>query len=250
MPWRRSRLLQKYVKSADHAKSAIGTGAPCGPAAPCRAAASRFHIPVFHATFVPHAIPRPPHTWAASPYGIAVSPYNHTPDAFPHTSQQIPIGWSSPHMVSADPPNNTARSKKLILNSTRPAGPAPQIPNQPCQADIRDLRYNPANQKPTSSSRSHMPATGGCTVTSCAYGHAHGQSYTCAYTAKVIHSRACARLYGHGGHASVETSVRFTRIYTPIQPTQKPWGAWASTAMTASIRRPDVRGPLRVCDRA
>ena len=210
MPWRRSRLLQKYVKSADHAKSAIGTGAPCGPAAPCRAAASRFHIPVFHATFVPHAIPRPPHTWAASPYGIAVSPYNHTPDAFPHTSQQIPIGWSSPHMVSADPPNNTARSKKLILNSTRPAGPAPQIPNQPCQANIQNLRYNPANQAPASSSKSHMPATGGCAVTSCTYGHV---------TRTAMVTRALSRARARHGHTSRvcacqrdETSVRLEHI--------------------------------------
>ena len=206
MPWRRSRLLQKYVKSADHAKSAIGTGAPCGPAAPCRAAASRFHIPVFHATFVPHAIPRPPHTWAASPYGIAVSPYNHTPDAFPHTSQQIPIGWSSPHMVSADPPNNTARSKKLILNSTRPADPAPQIPNQPCQANIQNLRYNPANQTPASSSKSHMPATGGCAVTSCTYGHDH------ACTAMFMPLRVMCTAASTSGHASDETSVRLEHI--------------------------------------
>ena len=81
---------------------------------PCRAAASRFHIPVFHATFVPHAIPRPPHAWAASPYGIAVSPYSHTPDAFPHT-------------FSADPPYNPQAPKNPTPNPERPAtGPANQ----------------------------------------------------------------------------------------------------------------------------
>ena len=75
---------------------------------PCRAAASHFHIPVFHATFVPHAIPRPPHTRAASPYGIMVSPYNHTPDAFPHT-------------FSADPPYNPQAPKNPTPNLERPA---------------------------------------------------------------------------------------------------------------------------------
>ena len=212
MPWRRSRLLQKYVKSADHAKSAIGTGAPCGPAAPCRAAASRFHIPVFHATFVPHAIPRPPHTWAASPYGIAVSPYNHTPDAFPHTSHQIPIGWSSPHMVSADPPNNTARSKKLILNSTRPADPAPQIPNQPCQADIQNLRHNPANQSPTGSSKSHMPATGGGVPSPPARTAMVMRAPSRARSLTRASSRPCSHLHAH----------TFTGMRISARPRRKP----------------------------
>ena len=34
MPWRRSPLLQKYAKPADHAKSAIGAGSPRDLAAP------------------------------------------------------------------------------------------------------------------------------------------------------------------------------------------------------------------------
>ena len=190
-----------------------------------------------------------PHTWAASPYGIAVSPYNHTPDAFPHTSQQIPIGWSSPHMVSADPPNNTARSKKLILNSTRPAGPAPQIPNQPCQANIQNLRYNPANQTPTSSSKSHMPATGGCAVTSCTYGHDH------ACTAMFMPLRVMCTAASTSGHASDETSVRLAQIQAPTQLTQVPcgcvthpriynptgtqntWGAWVWHRLAMRRRR-------------
>ena len=94
---------------------------------PCRAAASRFHIPVFHATFVPHAIPRPPHTWAASPYGIAVSPYNHTPDAFPHT-------------FSADPPYNSQAPKNPTPNPARPRFRPRKCPRQDTPTDSLNLR--------------------------------------------------------------------------------------------------------------
>ena len=105
MPWQRSWLLQKY------ASPQIAPSLPLGQAPhavwwpPCRAAASRFHIPIFHATFVPMRFCGLPHT-GHLPIGIAVSPYGHTPDASPHTSRQIPIGKPSPHTVSADPPYN------------------------------------------------------------------------------------------------------------------------------------------------
>ena len=185
MPWRRSRLLQKYAKAADHAKSAIGTGSPCGPAAPCRAAASRFHIPVFHATFVPHAIPRPLHTWAASPYGIAVSPYSHTPDVFPHISQQIHIAGPSPHTIR--------KLQKSDFHFGENSGSCPTNPQPTLPANILDLRYNPANQAPAKSSKCYRPATGGGVPSppartvmrtlswararpwSCAHGHSHAR---------------------------------------------------------------------------
>ena len=227
MPWRRSRLLQKYAKAADHAKSAIGTGSPCGPAAPCRAAASRFHIPVFHATFVPHAIPRPLHTWAASPYGIAVSPYSHTPDVFPHISQQIHIAGPSPHTIH--------KLQKSGFHFDETSGSSSTNPNQPRQADIQNLRYNPANQKPTSSSKCYRPATGGhrhllhVRPWSRAHihwrAHGHGHARTVTHMHGHGHARMVTHMHGHShtftgmctatstsGHAFDETSVRLAQI--------------------------------------
>ena len=187
----------------------------------CRAAASRFHILVFHATFVPHAIPRPPHTWAVSPYGIAVSPYNHTPDAFPHTSQQIPIGWSSPHMVSADPPNNTARSKKLILNSTRPAFQFHKSPTNPVKqtpwtcVTVQQIKRRPSPANHTCLRSAGVPSSPACAHL---HGHAHGHGHvhTCTgtrtFTAMFIPLRVMCTATSTSGHASAETSVRLTRI--------------------------------------
>ena len=158
MPWRRSRLLQKYAKAADHAKSAIGTGSPCGPAAPCRAAASRFHIPVFHATFVPHAIPRPLHTWAASPYGIAVSPYSHTPDVFPHISQQIHIAGPSPHTIH--------KLQKSGFHFDETSGSSSTNPNQPCQQTSRTcVTIQQTKRRPVPANHTYLRVGG--TVTSC-----------------------------------------------------------------------------------
>ena len=114
MPWRHFRLLQKYAKSADHAKSAIGTGSPCGPAAPMPSHRLPFPYSGFSCDFrSPCDSAASPHM-GPSPYGIAVSPYNHTPDAFPHT-------------FSADPPYNPQAPKNPTPNPERPAFSAPQM---------------------------------------------------------------------------------------------------------------------------
>ena len=163
-------------------------------------------------------------------------------------------------MVSADPPNNTARSKKLILNSTRPAGPAPQIPNQPRQANTLDLRYTSANQAPAKSSKCYRPATGGGgAVTSCTripvrkamvmrpssrpwsrahfQGHAHGHGHT--FTGMRKPARRDQRT-AHTNQAPTQLTqtscgcVTHPRIYNPTA-TQNAWGAWASTATAASM---------------
>ena len=233
MPWRRSRLLQKYAKAADHAKSAIGTGSPCGPAAPCRAAASRFHIPVFHATFVPHAIPRPLHTWAASPYGIAVSPYNHTPDVFPHMSQQIHIAGPSPHTIrklqksdfhfgenSGSCPTNpqptpSSKHPEPALPSSKP------IPNrfqQITRVTVQQISHQPSHANPT------YLRLGGCRHL------LHVRPWSCAHLHGHVHGFVHIHWHAHGhshtftgmctatstsGHAFDETSVRLEQIYNP-----------------------------------
>ena len=165
---------------------------------PCRAAASRFHIPVFHATFVPHAVPRPPHTWAASPYGIAVSPYNHTPDAFPHTSQQIPIGWSSPHMVSAI--HHTIRKLQRIRPQTRRDQRSGSANPQPIQLSNRypePALHLQQIQAPAKFTANHyMTCNWGWRwhlLHVCA--HLHGYAHT--FTAMLIPARVCA-IPGHG----------------------------------------------------
>ena len=183
----------------------------------------------------PHAVRRPPchsvasHTQAVSPYGIAVFPYGHTPDASPHTSWQIPIGrpfshtpHQIPHSLAISPygfrgsPYNPQTPKNSTPNSTRPAGPVPQIPNQPCQANILDLRHTSANQSPTGSGkspalRSSKPSAGqfqqithacdgggGCRhllhgyAHTCTYGHGHA----CTFTRMVTHA------HGHGAQAN------------------------------------------------
>ena len=183
---------------------------------PCRAAASRFHIPVFHATFVPHAIPRPPHTWATSPYGIAVSPYNHTPDAFPHT-------------FSADPPYDPQalkirlqirRDQRVQFHKSQPTLPA----------NIQNLRYNPANQAPAKSSKCYRPATGGGgAVTSCtgmripartvmrtlSWARVRPWSYLHGYVHGYGHARTVTHMHGHShtftgyAHGHVNVRARF-----------------------------------------
>ncbi len=134
--------------------------------------AHRSHIPGFNAILAPHTFSRLPMRFCGLPHtghfpiGFAVPPYGHTPDISLHTFWQIPIGRPfshtphqipttkpSPHTVSADPPYDPQALKNSTSNSERPAFPVPQIPNQPCQADTLDLRYNPANQSPTGSSK-------------------------------------------------------------------------------------------------
>ena len=56
VPWRRSRLLQKYTKSADHAKSAIRAGSPYG------LTASHTPAPFPCLTHFPIRFQRIPHT--------------------------------------------------------------------------------------------------------------------------------------------------------------------------------------------
>ena len=164
---------------------------------PCRAAASRFHIPVFHATFVLHAIPRPPHTWAASSYGIAVSPYGHTPDVSPHTFWQIPIGrpFSHSHGISpiARPFPHTIYiiDKAAGFHFDETSVRSPQIPTNPDKqtpwtcvtvrqtnpqpVPTNHMRYGPANQAPAKSSKYYMPAKvgGWHLLRSRLHGHAH-----------------------------------------------------------------------------
>ena len=200
---------------------------------PCRAAASRFHTPVFHATFVPHAIPRPPHTWAASPYGIAVSPYNHTPDAFPHMFWQIPIGRTFFHShvrspITKQSPHTIYKLFKPVFLSTRPAfglhksptNPVKQTPwtcvtvqqtnPQPVQANNMVTVYT--NQAPASSSKCYRPATGGC-----------------RHLLHVRHGHLRARPWSHL-HGYVHT---FMRMVTYAHPHGH---ARAFTAMVTSLR--------------
>ena len=161
--------------------------------------------------------------------------------------------------------------------STRTAGPVQQIPNQPRQANTLDLRYCTTNQAPAKSSKSlallyskpsanrfkqirlqstqtkHRPVPANATdlrsagvplPPACAYlhvrpwscAHGHGHTFTGMGTATST-----------SGHASVETSGPVHTDQAPIQPTQNTWGAWASTATAASIRRPDVRGGQHAC---
>ena len=220
-------------------------GSPYGLAAsPCAGAGS--HIP-WHFPYVfaaPHAILRPS-TQAISPYGIAVPPYGHTPDASPHTphqiSRQIPIGRPFSHSHGRSPiarpsPHTIHNLLKVGLSFDETSGSSSTNPNQPRQADTRDLRYNPANQAPASSSKCYRPATGGgcrhlLRVRSCAHfhGHMHGHGHTCTgmCTAKRIHARsltrtpsqACAYLHGHGASQFDETSVR--RNKSPTNPVKQ-----------------------------
>ena len=169
---------------------------------PCRAAASRFHIPVFHATFVPHAIPRPPHTWATSPYGIAVSPYNHTPDAFPHT-------------FSADPPYDPQalkirlqirRDQRVQFHKSQPTlsskhtEPALQS-SKPSAGQVQQMLQTCDWGAPSPPVRKAMVIYSWARVRpwSCAHGHSH--------------ARPWSYIHGHAhGHASDETSVRLAQI--------------------------------------
>ena len=161
-------------------------------------------------------------THGPSPHTVSrVSPYNHTPDAFPHTSQQISIGWSSPHMVSADPPNNTARSKKLILNSTRPAFQFHKSPTNPVKqtpwtcVTVQQIKRRPSPANHTCLRSAGVPSSPACAHL---HGHAHGHGHvhTCTgtrtFTAMFIPLRVMCTATSTSGHASAETSVRLTQI--------------------------------------
>ena len=134
------------------------------------------------------------HTQAIFPYGIAVFPYGHTPDASPHTPHQIPIGRPSPHTIR--------KLQKSDFKFGETSVPVQQIPNQPRQADIQNLRYNPANQKPTGSSKSH-----GYSLHKPGAGQFQQMLQTCDWgVAPALPARVCARIYGHGhAHISMVT---------------------------------------------
>ena len=113
MSRRRSLLLQKCAKSADHAKSAIGAGPPCGPAA------SQYGVAAFHQiredkvrrpysivpflVFMRFSFPVQsgglPYASAIS-YACGISPYVF---AASHAIPRPPIHRPSPHMVSRFP---------------------------------------------------------------------------------------------------------------------------------------------------
>ena len=137
----------------------------------------------------------------------------------------------SPRPASGLHKSPTNPAKQTLWTCVTP----PQTPSQPCQANAQNLRYNPANQSPTGSSKSHgyslrKPGAGqfqqitcvtctanprqpshanptdlrlGGAVTSCMRisaraamaTHAHGQCH--ARTAKVTPSRVCAYLHVH-----------------------------------------------------
>ena len=213
---------------------------------PCRAVAScqnsrkpakstgrrLFPYSVFHAIFVPHTAWQLPirrrrfpclvafpirfcgfpcdsaasHTQAISPYGIAVFPYGHTPDAFPHTFWQIPTGRPSPHTFSADPP------------------------------------YNPANQTPTSSGKSHMPArwvapAPPALTSSRPWSYLHGYAHTCTAMASG-HAFDETSADGFGGSTLQPNLLKFTA------PTRGAW-AWRRFAMRRRRRR--QKGPPHAC---
>ena len=239
----------------------------------------------------PHAVRRPPchsvasHTQAVSPYGVAVFPYGHTPDASPHTSWQIPIGrpfshtpHQIPHSLAISPygfrgsPYNPQTPKNSTPNSTRPAGPVPQIPNQPCQANILDLRHTSANQSPTGSGKSpalqsSKPSAGQVQqmLQTCDWGvpspparkamvmrsssrpwsrahfqgHAHGHSHT--FTGMRTATST-------SGHASDETSVRLAQIKRQPSSLKCPAAAShlrGSTRPTGLLKTPGGHGRQR-----
>ena len=192
------------------------------------------------------------------------STYGHTPDAFPHTFWQIPIGRPSPHTIY--------KLFKIGFSFDETSGSSSTNPNQPRQANILDLRYTSANQAPASSSKSHIPASGGhrhllhVRPWSCAHLHGHGhaltfkgtctamvmraRSFTC--TAIVIHARPRQRpgtlltrpAYGsHGSSANPvhSSALRLRNISADlrVQPAySKPLGGMGmASTTTASLRR-------------
>ena len=148
-----------------------------------------------------------------------------------------------PH--ASDPPYHY-QAPKIRRQFRRDQRPAPQIPNQsnpnrspgpalPVSANtrpiqprhIQNLRYNPANQTPTNSSKSYIPARGGggwhllhahtCTYARTAMGmHAH-------ICTMVILARVCAHLYG------------YAHTYTGMRTLARPW---SYTGGMSSLRSP------------
>ena len=103
MPWRRSRLLQKYTKSADHAKSAIRAGFPYG------LAASHTPAPFPMPCSISHTFLRLPMRFRGLPYtGHLPIRYRGFPIRFGRSPQaghspirhgRSPIDRQSPHTI-------------------------------------------------------------------------------------------------------------------------------------------------------
>ena len=149
----------------------------------------------------------------------------HTLQPMPHRSPYT----SDPHTGhvpirthgSPIPATKLQKSRHWFRRDQRPA---PQIPNRSCPTDSLNLRHISANQSPTDSSKSHMPATGGGgAVTSCTYGHGHIHSRVCArpWSRAHIHGHA----HGHGASQPDETSVRFTQIKRQSNSLKRPAAA-------------------------
>ena len=169
----------------------------------------------FYATFVLHAIPRPPHTWAASSYGIAVSPYGHTPDAFPHTFWQIPTGRPFSHTPRQIPHSQAISQYNPHLDkaagfhfdetsgssSTNPQPtpsskhPEPALPSGKPIANrfqqITCVTVQQTKRRPSPANHTYLRLGGA--VTSCAYGHGHARTFTAMCTWSRAHSLARAR---------------------------------------------------------
>ena len=207
MPWRRSRLLQKYAKSADHAKSAIWTGPPCGPAAPMPS--RRLPLPYFgfSCNFRSPCDSTASHTQAIFPYGIVVSPYNYTPDAFPHTLHQISIGRPSPHTFSADPPHNPQAPKNPNPNPERPASGA------------ADPQPTLTNRYPGPASQSSKPSAGQVQqiLQTCDWGwRRHARAHLQGHA----HDHGHVRAHPYHGHAftAMSTSLYRARLRQDQRP--------------------------------
>ena len=129
MPWRRSPLLQKHAKSADHAKSAIGAGSPCG------LAASHTPAPFPCLTHFPIRFPRFP-TQAISPYVFSGSPIPYTGSKNP---TPIPTGPAFP--ASAGLPD-------------KPPGPAHRASTNAQPTNLRKSRVSGIHISPTKTRKS------------------------------------------------------------------------------------------------
>ena len=164
-------------------------------------------------------------------------PPPHTVSRFPHTTTRLtyfpichgrsPIARPSPHTIHklqksdfhfGEISGSQFHKSQPTLSSKHPgpALPVQQISRQPSHANPTYLRWG---------WRRHVRAR---TATGM-YAH---------ICTMVILARPCARLHGHGHIPSPRSSRfrtrlrrdqrgRLTQIYTPIRPTQIPWGAWA-----------------------
>ena len=189
--------------------------------------------------------------------GSTYGPRYHTFPQLPHTVTKL---QKSRHWFRRD--------QRVQFHKSQPT----------LSANIQNLRYNPANQAPAKSSKSHMPATGGgvqsppaCTaMVIYIHGYAHGQAHTFTCTVTHAHTftgmRISARLWRKPARRDQRTAqqipnqpcqantLKLRNASTNLQsnrPTQNTWGAWV---WRQRRRRRcdvcDVRGPARLCNRA